>query len=256
MAKKKNDVLEEKNGTDRTDGTNETDGTNAAQSVVGWQPVYATEDLFDELDYIPVDLRGLAVEIDCLTLDTSNVKDHGEDDLPVHQASLREFGIQRAAVVQRSTGTILAGNGMALAAKRNGWKYIPITVGDFDEKQARAFALADNAVGTLAGWNEVNLAKIAAESESLFSDFKLQEMTSALMADMQKQLDAAAELEEAEEEEAEPKVAKETKVKPEDIELCYRVIATCKDQKDQIQLLTDLVNQGYECRLSTLQVKN
>ena len=245
MAKKKNDLPADDVLADETGG------------IAGaWSPVYATEDERESLTYISADLRPLAARIDSLNLDTTNVRDHGEDDLPVHQASLREFGIQRAAVVQAGTGKILAGNGMALAAGRNGWKFIPITFGEFDDKQARAFALADNAVGTLAGWNEINLAKIAAESEKLFDDFKLQEMTSALMADVQAQLEAAAAEAEKEAEEAEQKAGKETTMRPEDVHLSHRVIATCKDQEAQIKLLAELTNQGYECLLSTLHIKN
>lgn len=206
-----------------------------------------------DLSYIPAGLLSLVERIDSLVLDDQNVKDHGEADLPTHAASLREFGIQRAVVCHRLTRKILAGNGTVRAAGRNGWTHVPVIWFDGDLQKARAFALADNAVGTLAGWNEANLAALAAENDSLFTDDLLRQMTANLDAE----INAIEEENAAAEQEANHSGTEVTEkvVKPEDIELSHRVVVTCANQEAQIKLLAEMESRGLSCRLSTIQIK-
>ena len=222
----------------------------AAVSSQATGPV-SPEGIGAELTYISRDLRPLAVRIDSLVLDDRNVKILGDEDLPTHAASLREFGIRRAVVVNRSTRRVEAGNGTVLAAQLNGWDHVPVIFEDDDPTRAQAFALADNAVGTLAPWNEDNLAAIAAESAALFSDQSLREMTESLLAQLQ--IDQPEETPE-QSEDSEQTGPQEGDLKPEDVMISYRVIAACRDQAAQFDLLAELTNRGMDCRLSTVRV--
>lgn len=93
--------------------------------------------------------------LDELTLDPFNARKHGERNLGVIARSLSEFG-QRRPVVIRADGTVLAGNGLVLAASELGWSEVDVTVvpEDWSEEQARAYAIADNRAGDLSEWND------------------------------------------------------------------------------------------------------
>lgn len=90
-----------------------------------------------------------------LTHDPRNVRTHNPRNLQAIAASLQQFG-QRRPVVIRSDGTILAGNGLTMAAAQLGWDQVAVTVvpDDWTEDQARAYAIADNRTGDLAEWDE------------------------------------------------------------------------------------------------------
>lgn len=90
-----------------------------------------------------------------LTLDAVNARRHGPRNLAAISRSLTEFG-QRRPVVIRADGTILAGNGLATAARELGWTEVAVTVvpDDWTEERARAYAIADNRTGDLAEWDE------------------------------------------------------------------------------------------------------
>lgn len=202
----------------------------------------------EDVSYIAEGLRHLAVRIDSLGMDPMNVKDHGELDLPTHQASLREFGIRRAVVVRRENRQIEAGNGTVLASLRNGWQYVPVLWVDDDQKRARAFALADNAVSTLAAWNEENLETLLAESPDLFSEADLQGMADQVMRELHV-LEETSAAEPAADVEQGP--AKESDMT---VSLSRRVIVVCDTEPKQIELLKELSDRGFECRLSTVRV--
>lgn len=67
--------------------------------------------------------------------------------------SIKEFGFKVPAVIDKS-GEIIAGHTRYKAAKKIGMKEIPcIIADDLTEEQIRAFRLADNKVGEMAGWD-------------------------------------------------------------------------------------------------------
>lgn len=121
--------------------------------------------------YIAAPLRGLAVEIASLSLDPHNVRIHGDDDLAALAASLSAFGQRRPIVVQRSTRVVRAGNGIVQAAQRLGWSHVAALVVDDDDSTARAFAIADNKTGTLAGWDDRALASALSELSAEWADY-------------------------------------------------------------------------------------
>lgn len=68
-------------------------------------------------------------------------------------ASIREFGFRQPIVVDRD-GVIIVGHTRLKAAKKLGMKEVPVLVADdLTEEQVKAYRLADNKTGELAGWD-------------------------------------------------------------------------------------------------------
>lgn len=68
-------------------------------------------------------------------------------------ASIREFGWQQPIVVDRN-GVIIAGHTRYKAAKKLGLKEVPVVVAKkLTDDQVKAYRLADNKTGELAGWD-------------------------------------------------------------------------------------------------------
>lgn len=74
--------------------------------------------------------------------------------------SLREFGQHRPVVVRRDTREVIVGNHVLKAAQQIGWSTIDAFVVKDNEDVALRRALADNAVGDKAAWDEEELADI------------------------------------------------------------------------------------------------
>lgn len=71
--------------------------------------------------------------------------------------SIKEFGWQQPIVVDNG-GVIIAGHTRYKAAKKLGYKEVPIVVADkLTEEQVNAYRLADNKVGELANWDTKKL---------------------------------------------------------------------------------------------------
>jgi hypothetical protein len=77
--------------------------------------------------------------------------------------SLREFGQHRPVVVQHSTGQVIVGNHMLKAAKQLGWQEIDALIVDDKDEKAMRRAIADNAVGDKATWDDEELADVMRE---------------------------------------------------------------------------------------------
>ena len=68
-------------------------------------------------------------------------------------ASIQEFGWKQPIVVDKD-GIIIAGHTRYKAAKKLGMKDVPVVVADdLTEEQVKAYRLADNKTGELAGWD-------------------------------------------------------------------------------------------------------
>lgn len=68
-------------------------------------------------------------------------------------ASIREFGWQQPIVVDKD-GVIIAGHTRYKAARKLGLKEVPVVVAEnLTEEQIKAYRLADNKTGELAGWD-------------------------------------------------------------------------------------------------------
>jgi DNA modification methylase len=106
-------------------------------------------------------LRSLAVPLSSVQLHPRNPR---RGDVTAIAASLARFGQQKPIVVQASTGWVVAGNHLVLAAQSLGWTEIAANVVEMDDATATGFMLADNHTSDLGGYDDELLAAILAEA--------------------------------------------------------------------------------------------
>lgn len=103
---------------------------------------------------IPQAFAAMARPLASLTPYPGNAKRH---DLEGIRASLRRRGQYRVAVVQASSGYVIAGNGMLEAARLEGWAELAAMDLDVDDTEARRIVLADNRLQELGGYDTADL---------------------------------------------------------------------------------------------------
>lgn len=92
-----------------------------------------------------------------------NARTHSEEQVSQIAASILEFGFTNPVLVDSKCG-VIAGHGRLMAAKQLGLKEVPVIVLDhLNEKQKRAYILADNKLALNAGWDEKLLAEELAD---------------------------------------------------------------------------------------------
>ena len=85
--------------------------------------------------------------------------------LPVAQiaASIREFGFTNPVLID-GAGTIIAGHGRVMAARKLGLDEVPcIRLGHLTPQQVKAYVIADNKLALNAGW-DAELLKVELET--------------------------------------------------------------------------------------------
>ena len=86
-------------------------------------------------------------------------------------ASIKEFGFKNPIIVD-SDGEIIAGHTRLKAAQKLKMKTVPVIIADdLTPEQVKAFRLADNKVGELAGWDFEKLDLELAEIDLDMSQF-------------------------------------------------------------------------------------
>ncbi len=96
-----------------------------------------------------------------------NSRTHSDDQVRQIMASIREFGFTNPVLID-DAGMIIAGHGRVMAASRMGMDEVPcIRLGYLNDRQKRAYVIADNKLALNAGWDE-NL--LAAEMKAIESD--------------------------------------------------------------------------------------
>lgn len=106
----------------------------------------------------------MAKEFNLLSVDSlipyaRNSRTHSDAQVAAVAASIREFGFTNPVLV-RGDGTIVAGHGRVLAARKLGMAEVPcIDVSHMSEAQMRAYVIADNKLAEQAGWDD-DLLKI------------------------------------------------------------------------------------------------
>src|SRR5579871_2900936 len=94
-----------------------------------------------------------------------NARTHSDKQIGQIAESLRRFGFLVPIVIDEN-GLIVAGHGRWRAARQLGYQQVPVIRATFlSEADRRAFALAENRLADLSGWDEELLQ---AELEYLF----------------------------------------------------------------------------------------
>lgn len=82
-----------------------------------------------------------------------NARTHSDEQVAQIAASMREWGWTNPVLVDEA-GTIIAGHGRVMAARKLGFTEAPVMVAEgWSEAQKRAYVLADNQLATKAGWD-------------------------------------------------------------------------------------------------------
>jgi len=96
-----------------------------------------------------------------------NSRTHSDEQVSQIAGSIREFGFTNPVLID-ANGTIIAGHGRVMAAKKLGLETVPcIRLGHLTPSQVRAYVIADNKLALNAGWDDQMLRS---ELESLQED--------------------------------------------------------------------------------------
>lgn len=127
---------------------------------------------------------------------------HNDGAVEAVAASIREFGFRVPVVIDRER-VIVTGHTRVKAAKLLGLESVPCVVADdLTPEKVKAFRLADNKTGELAGWDFAKLEAELAELDAFDLDMTL------FGFDAVEDVDIDGFFEDAEEKEKEPKLIK------------------------------------------------
>jgi DNA modification methylase len=101
------------------------------------------------------------VHIDDLRPDPANPRRIGERELEALTRSLKEFGFVQPVLVRRSDNVVIGGHQRLIAARRLGWKTVPVIFLDLAPEQARLLNLALNKIS--GQWDTELLARMLAD---------------------------------------------------------------------------------------------
>src|SRR6266403_753696 len=102
-----------------------------------------------------------------------NARTHNEEQVAQIAASIREWGWTNPVLVTED-GTIIAGHGRVLAARKLRIAHVPVMIASgWTEAQKRAYAIADNKLALNGGWDEELLGLELGELEILGFDLDL-----------------------------------------------------------------------------------
>lgn len=100
--------------------------------------------------------------VDSLVPYARNARTHSPEQVDQLAASIREWGWTTPVLVDEA-GSLIAGHGRVMAAKKLGLKDVPVMVASgWSEAQKRAYVLADNKLALNAGWDN-DLLKVELE---------------------------------------------------------------------------------------------
>lgn len=100
-----------------------------------------------------------------------NARTHSEQQIDAIERSLKTFGFVNPILID-DENVIIAGHGRVVAAKRLGFSHVPtICLSHITEDEKRAYAIADNQLATLAGWDDELLATELAYLSEIEIDF-------------------------------------------------------------------------------------
>ena len=145
--------------------------------------------------------------------------------------SIQEFGFKNPIVLDKNN-VIVCGHTRYEAAKKLGLETVPcVMADDLTEEQVRAYRLVDNKTSEYSDWN---MELLNFEMEALCDlDFDLEKFGFDIECD---------EIEEI----AERKDLSDT------LKENYELIIKCNNENELEKMYEELVERGFECRISTL----
>lgn len=156
----------------------------------------------------------------------NNPRTHTLEDIKQIASSMREWGWTIPVLIDEDN-MILAGHGRVEAAKRNGYREVPVIVArGWTDAQKRAYVIADNRLTENGGWNKELLG---GELTDLKLDFDLD-----LLGFTDKELNRLLGKDEIDE-------AMQLTSK-------FEILVTCENEQQQAELLAQLSEQGLSVR--------
>jgi ParB-like chromosome segregation protein Spo0J len=201
-----------------------------------------------DLSYIDERLRPLAVPVAELLLDPKNARKHDERNLAAIAASLRTYGIHKNVVVQQPGNIVRAGNGTVQAAIANGWSHVPAIFVKEDEASAVGFAIADNRTAELSDWDEDVLRELMSDLSLDGLDDELARMFGDLDAELKETLAAGDSTTHVNRGGSDPAETTGSPTTSAPIERVWKVLVTCKDENQQLELIQRLQNEGLDVK--------
>ena len=165
-----------------------------------------------------------------------NSRTHSEEQVAQIAASIREWGFTTAVLVDES-GSIIAGHGRVMAARKLGLESLPVMVAaGWTDAQKRAYVIADNKLALNAGWdNELLALELTELNDDDFDmallGFSADELTTAMGLD--EELDGEA-----------PKIDEGIDYKEK-----FAIIVECADEAAQQATFERLDSMGFTCKV-------
>jgi DNA modification methylase len=129
------------------------------------------------------------VSIDSLHLDPANPRRIGERELESLTRSLQQFGFVQPVLARKSDNVVIAGHQRLVAARRLGWKTVPVVFLDLGVEQARLLNLALNNIS--GQWDTELLARMLADLKPIEQiDLSLSGFSEEELGKLLKSLDA------------------------------------------------------------------
>lgn len=93
----------------------------------------------------------------------NNSRIHTQRNLLTIKNSLEKFGQMKPLIVQKSSMSIIAGNGTFQAMKALGWEKADCYIVDIDDNKAEAYCIVDNRATDQSEWDQKTLMEVLQE---------------------------------------------------------------------------------------------
>jgi len=129
------------------------------------------------------------IDIESLHPDPANPRRIGKEELEALTRSLREFGFVQPVLARKSDKVVIGGHQRLLAARRLGWKTVPVIFVDLSTEQSRLLNLALNKIS--GEWDQELLARMLADLKPVEDiDLSLSGFSEEELGKLLKSLDA------------------------------------------------------------------
>jgi ParB-like chromosome segregation protein Spo0J len=175
-------------------------------------------------------LNATLVDVEKLLPYAKNSKKHPPEQVKEIVASIKQWGWTMPILVDE-TGTVIAGHGRLLAAKKLQLPKVPVvSAKGWSEAQKRAYVIADNKLTENGGWDKGVLADELAALKDLNFDLNLTGFDD-------KELDKL--IGDPEDPDTGPQIGDDLK---------YSVVVECQDELQQTELLDRFEKDGLKCK--------